>query len=121
MPRGSEARPRAPLPPRPAGAAAAGLAPPRLPVDAASVPLACRAAAGAIPVLLRVPAAGGRLLLARALHALAGHEGSLVVATSRRPALNRVPAGSALYLDAAALAPDGALALEALLDDARVW
>src|SRR5439155_17757288 len=38
-----------------------------------------------------------------------------------RPALDRVPAGSALYLDAAALAPAGALALEALLDDARVW
>src|SRR5205823_4869408 len=82
---------------------------------------ACRAAAGAIPVLLRAPAAGGRLLLARALHALAGREGSLVVATGRRPALDRVPAGATLYLDAAALAPDGALALEALLDDARVW
>src|SRR5439155_127362 len=38
-----------------------------------------------------------------------------------RPALDRVPAGATLYLDAAALAPDGALALEALLDDARVW
>src|SRR5438132_84974 len=79
------------------------------------------AAAAAVPVLLRAPAAGGRLLLARALHALAGREGSLVVATGRRPALDRVPAGSALYLDVASLAPDGALVLEALLDDARVW
>src|SRR5439155_220693 len=31
------------------------------------------------------------------------------------------PGGATLYLDAAALAPDGALALEALLDDAQVW
>src|SRR5207249_480100 len=45
----------------------------------------------------------------------------LVVATGGRPALDCVPAGATLYLDAAALAPDGALALEALLDDARVW
>src|SRR6266566_3585844 len=121
MPTRSEARPPALLPPLTAAAAAAVLAPPRLPADAASVALACRAAAGAIPVLLRAPAAGGRLLLARALHALAGREGSLVVATGGRPALDCVPAGATLYLDAAALAPDGALALEALLDDARVW
>src|SRR5438128_1492692 len=121
MPTRSDARPLVVLPPLTAAAAAAVLAPPRLPAEVASVPLACRAAAGAIPVLLRAPAAGGRLLLARALHALAGREGSLVVATGRRPALERVPAGATLYLDAAALAPDGALALEALLDDARVW
>src|SRR5437870_10793484 len=120
MPTRSKARPPALLPPLTAAAAAAVLAPPRLPAYA-SVPLACQAAAGAIPVLLRAPAAGGRLLLARALHALAGREGSLVVATGRRPTLDRVPAGATLYLDAAALAADGALALEALLDDARVW
>src|SRR5207247_156533 len=121
MPTRSEARPPVVLPPLTAAAAAAVLAPPRLPAEVTSVPLACRAAAGTIPVLLRAPAAAGRLLLARALHALAGREGSLVVATGRRPPLDRVPAGSALYLDVAALAPDGALALEALLDDARVW
>src|SRR5438552_14732718 len=121
MPTRSDARPLVVLPPLTAAAAAAVLAPPRLPAEVASVPLACRAAAGAIPVLLRAPAAGGRLLLARALHALAGREGSLVVATGRRPALERVPAGSALYLEVASLAPDGALVLEALLDDARVW
>ena len=121
MPTRSKARPPALLPPLTAAAAAAVLAPPRLPAEATSVPLARRAAAGAIPVLLRAPAAGGRLLLARALHALAGREGSLVVATGRRPTLDRVPAGATLYLDAAALAPDGALALEALLDDAQVW
>src|SRR5207244_169337 len=115
MPTRSEARPPVVLPPLTAAAAAAVLAPPRLPAEVTSVPLACRAAAGAIPVLLRAPAAAGRLLLARALHALAGREGSLVVATGRRPPLDRVPAGSALYLDVAALAPDGALALEALL------
>src|SRR5438093_13595557 len=121
MPTRSEARSPTVLPPLTAAAAAAVLAPPRLPAEVGSVPLACRAAAGAIPVLLRAPAAGGRLLLARALHALADREGSLVVATGRRPALERVPAGSALYLDVASLAPDGALVLEALLDDARVW
>src|SRR5437667_170321 len=113
MPTRSEARPPVVLPPLTAAAAAAVLAPPRLPAEVTSVPLACRAAAGAIPVLLRAPAAAGRLLLARALHALAGREGSLVVATGRRPPLDRVPAGSALYLDVAALAPDGALPPEA--------
>src|SRR5881398_1186 len=106
MPTRSDARPPVVLPPLTAAAAAAVLAPPRLPAEVTSVPLACRAAAGAIPVLLR---------------ALAAREGSLVLATGRRPPLDRVPAGSALYLDVAALAPDGALALEALLDDARVW
>src|SRR5438128_5596120 len=121
MPTRSEARPPTVLPPLTAAAAAAVLAPPRLPAETASVPLACQAAAGAIPVLLRAPAAAGRRLLARALHARAGREGSLVVATGRRPALERVPAGATLYVDVAALAPESALALEALLDEARVW
>ena len=122
MPMRSDARRPTVLPRLAAEAAGAVLAPPRLPAEAAaSVPLACRAGAGAIPVLLRAPAAGGRLLLARALHALAGHQGSLVAATGRRPALDGVREGSALYVDVAALAPEGALALEALLDDAQVW
>src|SRR5919198_6675184 len=121
MPTRCETRAPVVLPPLSVAAAAAALAPPRLPADAASVGLACRAAAGPIPVLMRPRAAGGGLLLARALHALAGREGSLVAVTGRRPALGRLPAGSTLYVDAAALAPDGALALEALLDDAQVW
>ena len=118
----SEGRRPTGLPPLAAEAASAVLAPPRLPTEAAaSVPLARRAAPGAVPVLVRAPAAGGRLLLVRALHGLAGHPGPLAVATGRRPALDGVPAGSALYIDVAALAPESALALEALLDEARVW
>jgi len=118
----SEGRRPTGLPPLAAEAASAVLAPPRLPAEAAaSVPLARRAAPGAVPVLVRAPAAGGRLLLVRALHGLAGHPGPLTVATGRRPALDGVPAGSALYIDVAALAPESALALEALLDEARVW
>jgi signal transduction histidine kinase len=118
----SEARAPAPLPPLSTEAAAALLAPPWLPSEgAAAVPLARRAGAGAIPVLVRAPAAGGRLRLVRALHALAGCNGPLLAATGRRPGLAHAPAGAALYLDLGALAPDGVLALEALLDDARVW
>jgi len=74
-----------------------------------------------VPVLLAAPAAGGRLLLARALHALAGRGGPLVAATGRRPPLGDLPAGGSLYLDVAALAPEAALVLEAVLDDGAVW
>src|SRR5207244_7422461 len=47
--------------------------------------------------------------------------GPLRAGPGRRRALALAPAGAALYLDLGALAPDGVLALEALLDDARVW
>jgi hypothetical protein len=102
--------------------AAAALAPPRLPAAAAAVvPLAERAGATATPVLLAVPEAAGRLLLARALHARAARPGPLVAVTGRRPALDGLPPGAALYVDVAALAPETRLALEALLDDGETW
>jgi signal transduction histidine kinase len=93
-----------------------------LPAAAASlVPVARRAGAAVVPVLLAVPAAAGRLLLARALHADAGRGGPLVAASGRRPPLTGLAAGTTLYLDAGALAPETALALEALLDDGTIW
>jgi signal transduction histidine kinase len=110
------------VPPLAAEAAAAVLRPPRVPAAVAGrVALARRAAALCTPVLLAAPAAGGRLLLARALHALAGRGGPLLAATGRRPPLGALPAGATLYLDVGRLAPEAALALEAVLDDAAVW
>jgi signal transduction histidine kinase len=120
-PERAESRGRTVLPPL-VGEAAAVLARPRLPADAVErLPLAREAAAARIPVLVHAPAAGGRLLLARALHALAGPEGPLVAAAGRRPTLASWPAGAALYLDVTALAPEAVLALEALLDDGLTW
>jgi signal transduction histidine kinase len=122
MPRPPEARGRIVLPPLAAGAAAALLAPPRVP--AATVPgiaLAERAAAVAIPVLLSAPAAGVRLRLARALHARGRAGSPFVVASGRRPSLDDLPPGATLYLDLPTLARDVVPAVEAILDDARVW
>ena len=116
----TEARGTTLLPPL-AGEPEAVLRPPHLSTDAvARLPLALRAAAVRVPVLLAMPA-GGRLRVARALHAASGHDGPLLAAVGRRPPLHAVPAGAALYLDVAALAPEAAVVLEALLDDAAVW
>jgi len=105
-----------------AGDAGAILAPPRLtPGACARIPLARAAGARGVPVLLAVPDAAGRLLIARALHALAGREAPLVAARGRRPELDRVPRGATVYVDLAALAPETAVVLEAMLDDRAVW
>src|SRR5262245_20599920 len=118
----AEPRGRTLLPPVDPVVTARVLAPPRLPAGAAGqVPLARRAGAAAVPVLLAAPAAAGRLLLARALHAAAGRDGPLVAASGRRPPLAGLARGSTLYLDAGALAPETALALEAVLGDGTVW
>jgi signal transduction histidine kinase len=110
------------LPVLAADAAVAVLAPPRLPAGTiARVPLARRAGSAAVPVLLAMPAGAGRLLLARALHALAARGGPLVATTGRRPRLDALPAGATLHLDVGALAPEALLALEAVLDDGAVW
>jgi signal transduction histidine kinase len=115
----SERRGRILLAPLAAEAAAGVLAPPRLPpAAAATVAPARRALAAAFPVLLTAPAAG-RLLIARALHALEGR-GPFVAAVGRRPDLGSLPAGATLYLDAGALAAEGGLALEALLDEGGI-
>jgi signal transduction histidine kinase len=118
MPRGAE-----PIRlPAPTADTAALLRPPLLPAAAAArVPLACRAAAARLPVLLSAPA-GSRLRLARALHASAGHAGPLFAVAGRRPRLDGLPAGAALYVDdVGALAPEAVLALQVLLDDGALW
>jgi signal transduction histidine kinase len=119
---GTEGRGSIVLPTLAPEVATALLCPPCLPASAASdVPLVRRAAAGAVPVLLTVPARGGRLRLARALHTVGERSGPLIAATGRRPVLWAMPAGSTLYVDVAALAPEAMLAVEALLDDGEVW
>jgi signal transduction histidine kinase len=98
------------------------LASPRLPAATlGALPLAQRAAAATFPVLLEVPAAAGRLLFARALHALAGHTGPLIAVAGPRPGFAGLPPTAALYVDVLRLAPEAVLALEALLDDGTVW
>jgi signal transduction histidine kinase len=122
MPARSEPRGRVVVPALAPEAAAAVLAPPRLPPAAvAALPLARRAAAMGVPVLLRVPVDGGRLLIARALHAQAGRPGPLVVASGRRPLLDGLPPGATLLVDAGRLAPETVAALEAVLDDGVAW
>ena len=122
MPAPAEPRRRGALPSLPAAAARAALSPPRLPAAAlAGVALARRAAALAVPVWLEVPAAGGRTLLARALHAESGRPGPLVVAEGRCRALRDVPAGASLLVDLERLTVPAVAAVEALLDDATTW
>src|SRR5207244_11913264 len=109
-------------PPPAPGADGAVLGAPRLPAAAeASAALARRAGPASIPILLQVPAAAGRLTLARALHARSGRRGPLIAATGRRPALGEVASGGTLYVDVGALAPAALLGVEALLDDGLVW
>jgi signal transduction histidine kinase len=117
-----ETRGRTLVPPLAVDAAAALVRPPRIPDDVVPrVALAQSAARSATPVLLAMRAAGGRLGVARALHTLGGRDGPLVAVTGRRPSLVGFPPGATLYLDAGVLAPEAALALEALLDDGLVW
>jgi signal transduction histidine kinase len=116
-----EPRRCAALPPLAPEAAAAVLAPPRLPADAAAaLPRALAAAAAGLPVTLVAPR-GARVALARALHARAGRPGPLLVAAARRPALAALPAGATVLLDVARLAPETLSAVEALVDDGAVW
>jgi len=118
----SEPHGRTLLPDLAAEVAVTVLASPRLPpATAARLPLARRAAPAAVPVLLAAPAGASRVLIARALHALAGRGGPLVAATGRRPRLDALPPLATLYLDVGVLAPEAILALEAVLDDAAVW
>lgn len=121
MPRG-EPRGRCILPALSREAASAVLAPPRLPAAAARhIPLLHDAAALGIPVALVVPPTGQRVLLARAIHALAERPGPLVAVTGARPRLRTAPAGATLLVDLDALAPTARLVLDAMLDDGVVW
>src|SRR5439155_647589 len=106
---------RTALPPLDAAAGATLLAPPRLPAAAASlVPVARRAGAAVVPVLLAVPAAAGRLLLARALHADAGRGGPLVAASGRRPPLGDLAELEMVLARAFLLAPSETIEVEHL-------
>ena len=121
MPLAADASGWASLPPLDVDVARAVLAAPRLPETAAGRVALVRAAAGAgIAVRLEAPAGAGRLLLARALHAVAERHDALLVATDF-PGVWDVAPGTTVFVDATALGPDGALALEALLDDRSAW
>ena len=110
------------LPTLPAATAADILSAPRLAGDAlARLPLAEGAARLRVPVLLRAPAGAPRLLLARALHTAAGRSGPFVALTGRRPAFTSLPADATVAVDVGQLSPEGAVALEAALDDATAW
>jgi signal transduction histidine kinase len=122
MPAPAEPRRRGVLAPLSAAAAQAALSPPRLPAAAlAEVALARQAAALAVPVRLDVPVAGGRTLLARALHAQSGRAGPLVVAEGRCRALRDLPAGASVLIDAETLTVPAAAVVESLLDDGSAW
>jgi signal transduction histidine kinase len=117
-----EPRRRGVLPPLSPETARAVLTPPRLPRSAlAAVADAREAASLTVPVRLETPAAAGRTLLARALHALGGRPGPLVAAEGRCRALHELPAGASVLVDLDAVTVPAASVLEALLDDGSAW
>ena len=98
------------------------LAPPWLPtILASAIARACRSRALAVPVrlVLPQPALGHRL--ARALHAITGPQGDLLLATDERPELRALPLGATVAIDPTRLDAEGVAALEALLDDGDAW
>jgi signal transduction histidine kinase len=88
--------------------------------------LAPRAGATKLAMLVTAPTRAGRLRVARALHALGGGGGALVVSSGPTLPADPPPAEAAVYADLEALA-DGDLAdgdllmLDCLLDDGAVW
>ncbi len=85
------------------------------------VGIARRAASLAVPVRLDVPVAGGRTLLARALHAESERPGPLLVVDGRSRGLLDVPAGASILVEIERLTMPAVAAVEALLDDGAVW
>jgi signal transduction histidine kinase len=111
-----------PLPPMSAEQARRLLAPPWVPTMLAhSIARACRARPLAVPIRLVVPHPALGLRFARAIHALTGAQGELLMATGARPELRGLPLGSAVVVDPSSLADEPRIALEALLDDGHVW
>lgn len=122
MPAPVERRHRGVLPALSAEAARAVLSSPRLPPQAMpAVELAREAAALVLPVRLAMPAVAGRVLVARALHAVSERTGRLVTGDGRARGLRDLPAGTSLLIDAQTLTVPTAAALEALLDDGNAW
>jgi signal transduction histidine kinase len=111
-----------PLTPMSAERARRLLAPPWLPTMlAGAIGRACRARPMAVPVRLVVPHAPLGLRLARALHAITGGHGELLVATDGRPELRALPLGATVVVDPAILDDESRFALEAVIDDGDVW
>lgn len=110
------------IPPLAPEGAARVLAPPLLPAAAArTVPMAREAGGLGLAVHLSAPAAAPRLLIARALHAVARRPGPLFALAGPAPPLGGFPAGSTVYVDVGGLRAASALALEAVLDDGTPW
>lgn len=122
MGRTPERTPLVPLTPMAAEQARRLLAPPWVPTMLArAIGRACRSRPLAVPVRLVVPHPALGLRFARALHALTGGHGELLVATDGRPELRALPLGATVVVDPATLDDESRFALEAVLDDGQVW
>ena len=111
-----------PLPPMRPEQAQRLLAPPFIPTMlAASIARACRARPLALPVHLVLPHAALGPRFARALHALTGPHGDLLLATDERPELRALPLGTTIVVDPTRLDDEAVVALAALLDDGDAW
>jgi len=122
MARTPERTPLVPLTPMRAEQARRLLSPPWIPsMLAPAIARACRARPLAVParLVLPHPALGARF--ARALHAITGPHGDLLLATDDRPELRALPLGATVVLDPTRLDVEGHAALEALLDDGDAW
>src|SRR5262249_60027381 len=115
-------RARASPPPRAGDTARAAPPPPRLPASSSGdVALAQAAGAVAVPVRLEVPVAGGRTLLARALHRASGRDGPFIAPEGRWSALGELPPGASVLIHAEALTSPVVPVLESLIDDGAAW
>src|SRR5262245_65692664 len=110
------------LPALPAAAARVALSPPRVPASVLPDITRARAAGAlAVPVRLDVPVAGGRPLLARALHADSGRTGPLLVTDGRCDGLHDLPEGSSVLVHVETLTLPASGVLESLIDDGATW
>jgi len=111
-----------PLPPMRPEQAQRLLAPPWIPTMlAAYIARACRARPLALPVHLALPHGALGPRFARALHALTGPHGDLLLATDERPELRALPLGATIVVDPTRLDDEAVVALAALLDDGDAW
>ena len=83
--------------------------------------LAARASAASLAMLVTAPSPTGRLRTARALHALSGRSGTLLVSSTETLPGEPPPRGAAVYADLVTVADADLLVLDCLLDDGDVW
>ena len=122
MARTPDRTPLVPLPPMRAEHARRLLAPPWMPtILASAIARACRARALAVPVRLALPAPALGPRLGRALHAITGPHGDLLLASDERPDLRALPLGATVAIDPTRIDAEGLAALESLLDDGETW